>query len=94
MIAWENTAGEVEWIHRLTLRYETPHTKWAKPYARGRIRVLYFIASPFQGMGCHAREAVELMQRFEVEVEAVFYYHFYRKDWFGGVAGHRRWADG
>ncbi|MDP6507053.1 MAG: hypothetical protein QF886_25730, partial [Planctomycetota bacterium] len=73
-----------------TGRYETPHTRWAKPYAGGRIKVTYFIGSPFQGMGTHAREAVEFMQRFDVEVEAVFYYHFYRKDWFGGVAGHRR----
>jgi len=88
--AWENTAGEVEWLHKLTLRYETPHIKWAKPYARGKVKALYFIASPFQGMGTHAREAVELMQRFDVQVEAVFYYNFYRKDWFGGVAGHRR----
>lgn len=88
--AWENTAGENEWLHRLTLRHETPHTKWARPYALGQTRVLYFLESPFQGMGTHAREAVELMQRFDLTLDSVFYYRFFKPNWFGGVAGTRR----
>ena len=89
--AWENTTGEVELIHKLTpVRFSTPHIKWAQPYSQGRIRVLYFVSSPFQGMGCDAREAVELAQRFDVELETVFHFNFYGPCWFGGVAGHRR----
>lgn len=41
-------------------------------------------------MGCDAREAVELAQRFDVELETVFHFNFYGPGWFGGVAGHRR----
>lgn len=28
--------------HALSMEFETPHTKWAKPYAQGTTRVLFF----------------------------------------------------
>ena len=87
---WESTPGEVEAISTLTLRYQTPHIKWARPYARGPVRVLYLIDSPFEGMFTRAREAVELMQRFDIELDAAFHYRFGDGDWFGGEAGRRR----
>jgi hypothetical protein len=88
--AWENTAGEVVSLHNLRDAHETPHIKWARPYAGGRLRVLYLLASNSQGMETHAREAVEFAQRFDVELDTVYYFHFYKKQWFGGVAGQRR----
>lgn len=42
---------------------ETPHTKWAKPYARGSLRV--FFLTPFTAA---AREATELWQRMDLRV--------------------------
>lgn len=87
---WESTPSEVEAISTLTLRYETPHIKWARPYAQGTVRVLYLIDSPFEGMFTRAREAVELMQRFDIELDAAFHYRFGDGAWFGGEAGLRR----
>lgn len=40
---------------------ETPHRKWAKPYAYGRLRVL------FVSEGVKAREFFELAERFDIE---------------------------
>ena len=69
--AWENTTGEVEGLHDLRRAHETPHVEWAKPNAGGRMRVLYLMASRSQGMECHAREAAEFAQRFDVELDTV-----------------------
>ena len=44
---------------------ETPHTAWAKPYAGGRLRVL------FVGEGVRSRDFVELAQRLDIEPVAV-----------------------
>ena len=49
--------------------FVTPHTKWAKPYAGGTTRVLFF--SDYKNT--QAREIVELMQRFEVQADAAYY---------------------
>lgn len=49
--------------------FATPHTAWAKPYARGTTRVLFF--SDYKNT--QAREIVELMQRFEVQADAAYY---------------------
>ncbi|MBS3763736.1 MAG: hypothetical protein KGZ25_10590, partial [Planctomycetes bacterium] len=87
---WETTPHELEEYSHLTLRHETPHTKWARPYAGGKMKVLYFIFSDNQGMETYAREAVELMQRFDVDITPVYWYRFYGSYWFGGVAGRRR----
>ncbi len=63
--------SELDEDQNLTFEFATPHTKWAKPYALGKIRVLFFVdASP---SSLKPRECVELMQRFDIEGEAVFY---------------------
>ena len=49
--------------------FVTPHTPWAKPYAGGTTRVLFF--SDYRNT--QAREIVELMQRFEVRADAAYY---------------------
>jgi hypothetical protein len=57
--------------HELSMEYETPHTKWAKPYAQGSTRVLY-ICPYFQG-STEGREIIELMQRFDLEADAIYF---------------------
>lgn len=51
--------------HEVTLDYETPHTKWAKPYAGGPLRALFI------GPRAVMREVVEVAQRLSVEYEEV-----------------------
>ena len=58
---------------------ETPHTKWAKPYAGGPIRVLYLIEG--SQFGPRAR-IVELKQRFDLETEGVYSTIRYAAGWF------------
>lgn len=55
--------------HDLHLGFETPHTKWAKPYAGGKVRVLYLCHS--HQFGPRAR-IVEIMHRFDIEPTAVY----------------------
>jgi len=79
-------AAELELEHSLSTDFVTPHTRWAKPYARGRVRVLMFC----NGRGTVPREGVELMQRFDVAVEAVFWARIVdstKQGWHGGEAG-------
>jgi hypothetical protein len=90
VVAWESSHAEVEEYHRVSLRLETPHTKWAKPYAGGTTRVLYFVASNNEGMETYARHVVELMQRFDVEVTPVYWYKYFTYHWLGGMAANRR----
>lgn len=54
----------------LSMNFETPHTKWAKPYAQGKTRVLFF--GPWYQGGTECREMVELMERFDLEADAVY----------------------
>ncbi len=56
--------------HALSMEFETPHTKWAKPYAQGPTRVLFF--APWYQGGTECREIIELMQRFDLEADAVY----------------------
>ena len=56
--------------HELSMEFETPHTKWAKPYALGTTRVLFF--APWYQGSTDGREIIELMQRFDLEAEAVY----------------------
>jgi beta-galactosidase len=82
-------AGELEIDHALTLEFSTPHTEWAKPYAHGNVRVLFFS----DGRGTNARECVELMQRFDIEAKAVFWANINdsnKESWHGGEMGERR----
>lgn len=71
--------------------FETPHTEWAKPYAGGKVRALFFMDIGY--CGTVPREVVELKQRLDLEAEVVFWaniidspnYH-----WHGDAAGMRR----
>ena len=81
--------AELEVDHALTFDYPTPHTDWAQPYARGKTRVLFFT----NGRGTRPRECVEVMQRFDLEAEAVFWTRIVdstREHWHGGDTGERR----
>lgn len=90
-VAWESSHAEVEEYHQLSLRVETPHTKWAKPYAGGTTRVLYFVGSDSEGMETHPRHIVEMMQRFDVEVTPAYWYTYCSTyQWLGGMAANRR----
>jgi hypothetical protein len=90
--AWDEPEAALEAASTLARDYVTPHTPWARPYARGRVRGLYFIASRSEGMQTHAREAVELQQRLDLPLDVAFFYSYFRDGWFGGDAGERRVA--
>lgn len=80
---------ELEVDHALTFDFPTPHTKWARPYALGKTRVLFFT----DGRGTNPRECVELMQRYDIEAEAVFWARIVDSPdshWHGGETGERR----
>ena len=82
-------AAELELDHSMSTEFETPHTKWAKPYARGKLRVLLFCS----GHGTAPREGVELKQRFDVDVDAVFWARIVdssKQGWHGGELGVQR----
>ncbi|MBL7649016.1 MAG: beta-galactosidase trimerization domain-containing protein [Candidatus Hydrogenedentes bacterium] len=57
--------------HALSMEFETPHTKWAKPYAQGPTRVLFF--APWYQGSTEGREIIELMQRFDLEADAAYF---------------------
>ena len=87
--AFGQTRAELEVDHALTFDYPTPHTDWAQPYALGKIRVLFFT----DGRGTNPRECVELMQRFDIEGQAVFYARIVdsaKSHWHGGKLGEKR----
>ncbi|MBN1348309.1 beta-galactosidase trimerization domain-containing protein [candidate division KSB1 bacterium] len=67
----EGRENQLEIEHELSLAFETPHTKWAKPYAGGKIRTL-FITTQFQGC-IYTREIIELLQRFDLDADAIYY---------------------
>jgi beta-galactosidase len=78
--------GELEVDHALTFEFATPHTDWGHPWAAGRTRVLFFS----DGRQTTARECVELMQRFDLEADAVFWALIADSPdshWHGGEAG-------
>jgi hypothetical protein len=80
---------ELETDQALTFEVQTPHIDWAHPYARGKIHALFFI----NGRGTNFREAVELMQRFDIEAEAALYARIIdsqKDDWHGGNDGIKR----
>ena len=84
--AWAQDLAELEVDHALTLEFETPHTDWAQPYAGETTRVLVFC----NGRGTVARNIVELMQRFDVDAEAVFWIRvidYNNEIWHGGETG-------
>ncbi len=88
-IGFAQDMAELEVDHALTFDFETPHTDWAQPYALGKTRVLFFT----DGHGTNPRECVEVMQRFDIEAEAVFSARPAGPDtshWHGGEVGERR----
>ncbi|MBI3921578.1 MAG: hypothetical protein HY318_09195, partial [Armatimonadetes bacterium] len=85
--AVEETELEVD--HALTLEVTTPHTDWARPYAQGKTSVLFFTDAE----DLRPRECVELMQRFDLEAEAVFWSKIVdsaNSHWHGGEQGEAR----
>lgn len=82
-------ASELEEDQALTVEVTTPHTDWARPYALGKTRVLFFTDSE----GLRPRECVELMQRFDIEGEMVLWTGIVdtpESDWHGRAAGQAR----
>jgi hypothetical protein len=57
------------YMNKVTTDFETSHEKWGRPYAHGKIRVLW-IGAP----GGQYRLISELAQRFDMEFEAVVCY--------------------
>lgn len=87
--ALAQSASELEVDHALTSDFPTPHTDWARPYAGGKTRVLFFTT----GHNTAPRECVELMQRFDLQAQAVFYATIVdspQAHWHGGDLGEQR----
>ncbi|MDZ4199379.1 MAG: hypothetical protein U1E27_08850, partial [Kiritimatiellia bacterium] len=81
--------AELELDHRVESEYVTPHTAWAKPYALGSIRVLFFVS----GRGMEPRQVMELRQRFDIEAEMIFWTRIIdstKEHWHGGDLGVER----
>jgi hypothetical protein len=74
--------------HSLSMDFVTPHTKWAKPYAGGTLKVLFF--APWYQGSTEPREIIELLQRFDLSAQAVYFQPGSglvgdgRADWYGG----------
>ena len=93
---------QIEIYNSLASEVETPHTKWAKPYAGGTVRALFIIELNPNVNALPLRHVVELMQRFDVEGDAVLampskgdtYAIAYAGDSgvYGGATGERRLA--
>lgn len=72
--------------HALLTDFETPHTAWAKPYAKGTTRVLFF--SDYRNT--QAREIIELMERFDLQADAAYHSRIVDTttvQWHGGDEG-------
>ena len=73
----EEVQKELDEDMSLASDYVTPHKAWAKHYAGGKVRALFVVATGHSGgsytePGARLREVVELMQRFDVEGDAIF----------------------
>ncbi|HOX39553.1 MAG TPA: beta-galactosidase [Candidatus Brocadiia bacterium] len=82
-------ADRLDEEHTMTMQFQTPHTRWANPFARGPARMLFFT----NGRSTLPREIVELKQRFEVEAEAAFHIRVVDTtldQWHGAEAGVER----
>ena len=69
--------GELDEDHSLKSDYVTPHTPWGRNYAGGRVSAFVVVNAGHGGVrytepGTRLREVVELMQRFDVDADAVF----------------------
>ena len=75
--------------HALSLEFATPHTKWATPYARGPVKVLFFAGR--RDDYTKGRHVVELLQRFDLRAETAWW-DIGSRQWVGGEAGIARIA--
>jgi len=83
--------AELQLDHNINSEFVTPHTAWAKPYASGKARVLFFL----NGRGTRPREVIELKQRFDFDPQMVFWARIIdsrKEGWHGGERGVRRMA--
>jgi len=55
-----------DYLNKVTTKLVTPHTKWAKPYSRGKLKVLFVVPRTVA-----PREIVELWQRLDMDFDAV-----------------------
>ncbi|MAE65030.1 MAG: hypothetical protein CMJ18_12235 [Phycisphaeraceae bacterium] len=96
------TIEEIESLNAITLDHVTPHTKWARPYARGSIRALFIQKLTTNVNVAATRDVVEMAQRFDIEADTVLvapskgqaYAVTYRGESgvYGGAAGEQRLA--
>ncbi|HUZ47267.1 MAG TPA: beta-galactosidase trimerization domain-containing protein [Terriglobia bacterium] len=63
--------NDLEVEHALSLDFLTPHTEWAKPYARGTVSALFFTL--WYSNSTYAREIIELLERFDLKAQAVYF---------------------
>ena len=77
----------------MTCEFASPHTDWARPYALGKTRVLFFTS----GSDTAPRECVELSERFDIDGKAAFCFMTPNLSldrpsacWHGGPVGQRR----
>ena len=66
----ERIQNFLEEENALSMDFVTPHTKWAKPYAGGTVKTLFF--APWAQNTTDTREIIELMQRFDLDAQAVY----------------------
>ncbi|HUS80713.1 MAG TPA: hypothetical protein VM283_05550, partial [Armatimonadota bacterium] len=72
----DTTAQEVEEANSLDSSLVTPHKPWGRGYVGGPVRTLMFVyTGPYEGAwedtGTRVREAVELIERFDLQADAV-----------------------
>ncbi len=92
------SAEEVEENQSLKTSIVTPHKAWAKGYAGGTLSALVFVYGGHYGgewdeFGTRLREVVELMQRFDIDADAVTYSTSHRSgswSFHGGILGEQR----
>ncbi|MEW6359587.1 MAG: beta-galactosidase [Planctomycetota bacterium] len=67
--------GPCGWLHPncapMGEPMETPHVKWAKPYAKGKLNVLFVLPNDH-----NLREQIEVAQRMDIEYDWVFAHDF------------------
>ena len=84
----ERTHDYLELQHTLSTDFATPHTPWAKPFAGGKLKAVFF--ANWSENSTDAREIIELMQRLDLDASAVYVLDGTRllgngrPDWYGG----------
>ena len=71
VVAAERSLEQVVALSAVDLGHETPHTKWARPYARGPIRVLFVVRLDANVNIAATRDVIELVQRFDIAADVV-----------------------